>query len=62
VIDIFIKNKELKLSFGDRVVILNDFFCGYGESTIILHPSQIISHSMNLEDLKRLKFDQIYIV
>jgi len=31
----FYKNKESKLGFGDRVVVLNDFLYGYGGSTRI---------------------------
>jgi len=33
-INIFIKNKESKLSFRDHVVVLNDFLYGYGGSII----------------------------
>jgi len=29
------KNKESKLVFGDRVFVLNDFFCRYGGSMLI---------------------------
>jgi len=28
----FYKNKESKLDFGDRVLVLNDFLYGYGVS------------------------------
>jgi hypothetical protein len=31
----FYKNKKSKLYFGDRVVVLNDLFYGYGGSTFI---------------------------
>jgi hypothetical protein len=34
-INIFYKNKESKLGFGDRVIVLNDFFYGYRESISI---------------------------
>jgi hypothetical protein len=39
----------------------------YGSNSIykkknIFPLSQIISHSKNLEDLKRIKFDQIYMI
>jgi len=30
----FYKNMESKLNFGVRVIVLNDFLCGYGVSTI----------------------------
>jgi hypothetical protein len=29
----FYKSKKLKLYFGDRVVVLNNLFCGYRGST-----------------------------
>jgi len=34
-INIFYKNKESKLGFGDRVIVLNDFFYEYRESISI---------------------------
>jgi len=32
-INIFIKNKKSKLDFGDRAIVQNDLFYGYGGST-----------------------------
>jgi hypothetical protein len=32
-INIFIKNKQSKLNFGDHVIVQNDMFYGYGGST-----------------------------
>ena len=35
----FYKNKELKLDFGDRIVILNGFLYGYGGSIAYMQRS-----------------------
>ena len=39
-INIFIKNKELKLGFGDRVIVLNDFLYEYGDRVMALFSSK----------------------
>ena len=39
----------------------NFLFQSFLKPTLVLHPSQIISHSKNLRESKFFKFDQIYI-
>jgi len=34
-INIFIKNKESKLNFGNHVIVLDDFLYGYGGSMYV---------------------------